>query len=259
MIPVMMRFWMPHGAAGPTGPHLFYFDTEADETIDVDDVVDYFDNKVTNPTYGTLINSWVDVDDPLLGNGSMRANASINQYARYFIFDTPFDFESFKGKFTWEGFVQIKDAFDDEYANMQTFIMGFGTNDFAYGPYAAVYFKAGANGGMSFYLPGIADYSAPTFVKPTDETEVFHWAISVDGSDLYFGLDGDVEKYNGTFTFSTMVPRQDNLYMIGSNDTVSSTSRKGPEVQDNVRITHGVARYTDTTNGYTVPGATYTD
>lgn len=262
MIPVMSRMWMPHGAgAAVTGTHLFYFDTEDDEETQVADIVDYFGNKSVNNAVDTAIGYEVDTASPFLGSGSLIANTASN-FSRYFIFNSHEDWDSWKETFTWEGFAQINNGITDEYSNTQVWLMGHSTANFSSAPYLAAFFETVANGGsMKFAVTGITAYSAPTLTRPDDD-EFFHWAISVDGDDLYFGLNGSVERYNGAFSWGAYAPSSESegfVYIIGNRNNIAFTSTTAPQVQDNIRITHGVARYTDTTNGYTVPGSTYTD
>jgi hypothetical protein len=258
MIPVMMRMWRPHGAAGPTGTHLFYFDLEADNETTVANFVDYFGNATEDVTVNTSIGYKVSKTDPFYGDGSLVAHTDDN-FTRYFIFHSHEEFDSWKDEFTWEGFAKIDNGITDEYSNTQMWIMGFGTANFAQDPYLSVLFRTAAQGNeMAFAVTGVALYLAPTFTRPV-ATDTFHWAISRDSTGLYFALDGVVEKYAGTFTFDTWSTLNTDLYLIGNRNNINFTSTTAPQLQDNIRITHGVARYTDTTNGYTVPGATYTD
>lgn len=252
MIPIAPGFWKPSSSvAGPTGTHLFYND---DDTTGATTPTDYFSNATSISTERMAVST----TSPPRGTKTWRITGSLNfhRYEREIIFTTPHTWSQFGSLFTWEGFVK-----DEEYASTTNLsLMYFGkVNIGAAGNVLELRFDQIGGGGAG-KLQVRRNFGSNTYITASNLTRanntVQHWALSVDGSDCWLGLDGVVEHFSW-FDMSVWTPNVDQKYVLGCYSTI--TTNNGPANYDNIRISHGVARYTDTTNGYSIPSDRYTD
>lgn len=256
MIPFAPGFFKPT-LGGPTGTHLFYLENQA--------LYDYFENATSAYTERMVESS----NDPIFGSYCLYGTAVNSTVTQFMSWITPHSWATIKPAFTWEGFVKNSSGTH----NLQN--AGYVPSFFVYGGslnrnqnWLAVALER-HSGTASPALKYKIDTGGTTDLLFTDITydptdwaniELLHWAVSVEGSDVWFGLNGVVAHRtisDAVFPgWSTWTPYS-NRYACGVYDTLySTTGYQTWPLHDNVRVTHGVARYK---NNYTIPGALYTD
>ena len=251
MIPVMMRMWKPHVAAGECGgncfgeyqypTHLFLFDGEVDADTPVDSIVNATNFTNAGSTWRSDGFSTDKCDDPPYDTVLILNPANS---AAYFRFNTVNNAAWMRSNpWTWELFGYVG-------SNMPSIAVGFGSNDHDNnGGWRIVVYSDGV---MQLRQPGGTNINSPTSTV-TGFTSWKHYAVCFDGTYIYLCHDGKIVVKSSTSLNSTT--SDDDLYHVGAAGGGFVTDR-GFEGMEFIRIIHGEALYTgEVDDTYQIPNS----
>lgn len=259
MIPFAPGFFKPFLAGGgPTGTHLFYFEDNLD---------DYFNNASNEDLYGYDLSA----TDKIFGTHSLRINNTLPTNTKYFAWDTIHSWPTIKAGFTWEGFIKNQPSGASWQSGYVPILFNYGGKIDAVENSLSIICYTGKMG-VRLYTDQAGPYwfafQDLAFAYPDwEDTTLRHWSFCGEGDDIWMSLGGVVQATTWTNLISVSgfpeilwpddwAPYVDRYACGIYANAVSGTNYQTWGLVDNVRVTHGVARYK---SNFTPPTSPYTD